>query len=204
MMTGDKLNMFDWNIEYAMQTGDGGGPFGGPETKISSWVGEGWFAFNYNAGNTHGRVHIGTLMTSGDDLAASSTKSEEFVPLFGDFHANNRFGDLDWVDQFGPSNITDYNIGYQHWFGDAHSIMFAYHTFKETTSNSATIGAHTDKIGDEFDLKYGYKYSKNLSFEVFIGQANPDSKNAQFYGIIAPGASADPVQRASVQAKLNW
>src|SRR5262245_39377317 len=48
MMTGDKLNMFDWNIEYAMETGDEGGPFGGPETKIKAWVGEAWFAFNYN------------------------------------------------------------------------------------------------------------------------------------------------------------
>jgi hypothetical protein len=191
MWTDDKLNMFDWDIEYAMQTGDIGGPAGGAKTDIAAWVGEGWFAFDYNAGKTHGRVHIGTLMTSGDK-ASTTTKNESFVNLYGDFHANNRFGDLDFVDEFGPSNITDYNIGYEHWFGTAHSVMFAYHTWKMTEKN----GAANDKIGDEFDLKYGYQYSKNLSFEVFVGQAKIDDKLAGF--------TTDPVTRASVQAKLNW
>jgi len=190
MMTGDKLNMFDWNIEYAMQNGDEGGPAGGPETKIKAWIGEGWFAYNFNAGSTHGRVHIGTLMTSGDKN--TTTDDEEFFTLYGDFHANNRFGDLDWVDQFGPSNTTDYNIGYEHWIGADHYVMIAYHMFKETESNGAT----EDKIGDEIDLKYGYKYSKNLSFEVLLGQASP---NDTFFGF-----ATDPVQRASVQAKLGW
>jgi hypothetical protein len=190
MMSGDKLNMFDWNIEYAMQSGDEGGPFGGPETKIKGWIGEGWFAFNFNAGSSHGRVHIGTLMTSGDDT--TSTDDEEFFSLYGDFHANNRFGDLDWVDQFGPSDTTDFNIGYEHWFATDHYVMFAYHMFKETESN----GAPDDTIGNEIDLKYGYQYSKNLAFEVLIGQAQGDD---DFFGF-----STDPVQRASIQAKLNW
>ena len=189
MMTGDKLNMFDWNIEYAIQDGDGGGPFGGPETKIKSWVGEGWFAFNFNAGESHGRVHIGTLMTSGDDFTSADV--EEFFTLYGDFHANNRFGDVDWVDQFGPSNLTDYNIGYQHWFGN-HSVMVAYHMFQETESN----GAAEDKIGDEIDLEYAYKYSKNVTFTVMLGQASPNDK---FFGF-----ATDPVQRMSGQVNVRW
>jgi hypothetical protein len=199
----NNLNMFDWDIEYDMQSGDAGEPFGGPKTDLGGWVGEGWFAFNFKAGDTHGRAHIGTLITSGDKFT-STTKNEGFVTLYGDFHANNRFGDLDWVDQFGPSNITDYNVGYEHWIG-AHYVMFAYHMFQETESNTATIGAHTSTIGNEIDLKYGYKYSKNLSFEAFVGQATPDDKYSTFYGLLPPGATkADPVQRASVQAKLNW
>ncbi len=189
MMNGDKLNMFDWNIEYDMQTGDLGGP-GGPSTNLKAWIGEAWFAFNFNAGNGHGRVHIGTLMTSGDK--ASTADDEEFVDLYGDFHAHNRFGDLDWVDQFGQSNITDFNIGYEHWFGANHSVMISYHSFKETESN----GAASDKIGDEIDLKYGYRYSKNLSFEAFIGEASPDDKLV--------GYPTDQVQRVSAQAKLTW
>ena len=190
MKSGDKLNMFDWNIEYDRQSGDMGGPAGGPETKLKAFVGEGWFAFNFNAGSTHGRVHIGTLMTSGDK--PGTTKSEDFVSLYGDFHANNRFGDLDWVDQFGPSDINDYNIGYEHWIGDNHYVMLAYHMFKLNQK----AGAPTKKIGDEIDLKYGFQYSKNLAFEVMIGQAQGDDTLAGF--------STDPVQRASVSAKLAW
>jgi hypothetical protein len=194
MMTDDKLNMFEWNIEYAMQGGDGGGPFGGPETKIKGWIGEGWFAFNYNAGDTHGRVHLGALMTSGDDTTTGDF--EEFIPLYGDFHANNRFGDLDWVDQFGPHNITDYNVGYEHWFGANHYVMFAYHMFQDTETFTGQL---EDKIGDEIDLKYGYQYSKNVAFSVMIGQASPNDE--YWFG---PGGTADAVQRAWAQIDLTW
>jgi hypothetical protein len=197
MMTDDKLNMFDWNIEYAMQTGDLGEPFAfTPGVDISSWVGEGWFGFNFHAGqNTHGRVHIGTLMTSGQ--TSTSTKAEDFIPLYGDFHANNRFGDMDWVDQFGPHNITDYNIGYDHWFGDAHHVMIAYHMFADTES---LPGQPEDQIGDEIDLKYGYMYSKNLGFEVTLGQASPNKDYWAFFGV----PNTDTVQRATFMAKLGW
>jgi len=190
MMSGDKLNMFDWNIEYAMQSGDGGQPFAGPEVKLKGWIGEGWFAFNYNAGNTHGRVHVGALMTSGDDTTTAD--DEEFFGLYGDFHANNRFGDLDFIDEFGPSDTTDYNIGYEHWFGSNHYVMFAYHMFQETESN----GAPEDKIGDEIDVKYAYQYSKNVAFSVMLGQASP---NDDFFGF-----ATDPVQRAYAQVDLTW
>ena len=70
--------------------------------------------------------------------------------------------------------------------------MIAYHMFKETEAN----GSPDDTIGNEIDLKYGYQYSKNLAFEVLIGQAQGDDA---FFGF-----STDPVQRASIQAKLAW
>lgn len=189
MMDGDKLNMFDWDVEYAMQNGDAGGPFGGTKTTLGGWVGEGWFAFNFKAGNSHGRAHIGTLITSGDDT--STAKFEGFIPLYGDFHAHNRFGDLDWVDLFGAANITDFNVGYEHWFGDTHYVMAAWHTFKMTKSN----GNPNDKLGDEIDLTYGYMYSKNLSFQVTLGQAMPGD---------AFGPNPDNVERITAQALLNW
>jgi hypothetical protein len=204
IMTGDKLNMFDWDIEAAVQDGDAGDPSpiagGNPSVKLAGWIGEGWFGFNYKAGDTHGRVHIGTLMTSGNktDGITPDDKNESFISYFGDFHAYNRFGDLDWVDLFGQANITDYNIGYEHWFGEQHYVMIAYHNFTMTESN----GAPSDKLGDEIDLTYDFQYSKNLGFQVTAGQANPGEAADAGYGLV-PG-DGDPVQRITVQAKLTW
>jgi hypothetical protein len=202
MMNGDKLNMFDWNIEYAVQGGDIGGPYGGPSTDLSAWIGEAWFAFNFKAGDTHGRVHIGTLMTSGDDLNTIDT-DESFNSYYGDFHAYNRFGDLDWVDSFGEHNITDYNIGYEHWFGEAHYLMLAYHMFNETEDGG--YGAPNKDLGDEIDLTYGFQYSKNLAFQVTLGQANPgDAAMAIYEYNLDDTVPGDPVQRGTIQAKLSW
>jgi hypothetical protein len=201
MMDGDKLNMFDWNIEIAAQSGDEGGPgFPNPSVDLGGWIGEGWFAYNFKAGDTHGRVHIGTLMTSGDKLS-STGKDEGFVNYYGDFQANNRFGDLDWVDLFGQHNITDFNIGYEHWFGERHHVMAAYHMFNQTESN----GAPSDKLGDEIDLTYDFIYSKNLSFQVTAGQANPgDAAVAMYEAEFETLAAGDAVQRITMQAKLRW
>jgi hypothetical protein len=199
MMEGDKLNMFDWNIEAAGQNGDAGDPsFPNPSVDLAGWIFEGWFAFNFKAGDTHGRVHIGTLMTSGDK-ASTVDKSEDFITYYGDFHAYNRFGDLDWVDLFGQHNITDYNIGYEHWFGEQHYVMFAYHMFSATEQDPL---ATSDKLGDEIDLTYGYQYSKNLAFQFTAGQANPGEGAEFFYGV--PNGDGDPVQRITAQAKLSW
>ncbi len=205
MMNGDKLNMFDWNIEAAIQDGDAGDPFpvfgGNPSLKLSGWILEGWFGFNFNAGDTHGRVHIGTLMTSGDD-PASLDEDESFSSYFGDFHANNRFGNLDWVDSaFGQHNITDFNIGYQHWFDDQHHVMIAYHILDETEASSVIPGAPTD-LGDEIDLLYSYQYSKNLGFEFTLGQASAGEATEGFYGV--PVGDGDSIQRITAMAKLNW
>jgi hypothetical protein len=136
-------------------------------------------------------------MTSGDD-PNTTDEDESFTTYYGDFHAYNRFGDLDWVDAFGQHNITDINIGYEHWFGDVHYVMLSYHMFSETEK---TPGTQNDKLGDEIDLTYGFQYSKNLGFQFTMGQANPgDAADAAFYGPTA----GDPVQRITAQAKLTW
>jgi hypothetical protein len=188
-MNGDKLNMFDWNAEYALQGGDAGDPFLGPSVDLGGWIAEGWFGFNFNLGDSRGRVHVGALLISGDDFGTTD-EVESFIPLYGDFHANNRLGDLDWIDVFGPSNITDFNVGYEHWFGSSHYVMAAYHMFQLTEDN----GAPSDDIGDEIDFKYGYMYSKNLSFEAIVGQAMPGDAFT----------NDDSVQRVAVQAVLSW
>jgi hypothetical protein len=190
MMNGDKLNMFDWNIEAAMQTGDAFEPEDAPAIDLAGYIVEAWFGFNYNLGNTHGRVHAGLLMTSGDDFDTDD-EYEGFLPLYGDFHAYNRFGDLDFIEQFGLANITDINVGYEHWFGDRHYVMAAYHMFTLTEDN----GAPDDDIGDEIDLTYGFQFSKNLAFQVTAGQFSPGD---------AFGPDADTVERVTAQAKLTW
>jgi hypothetical protein len=196
MMNGDKLNMFDWNIEIAAQSGDAGEPgFPNPQIDLAGWIGEGWFGFNFKAGNGHGRAHIGTLMTSGNKTSTTD-KYEGFINYYGDFQEYNRFGDLDWVDLFGQQNITDFNIGYDHWFGEQHHVMIAYHMFSETESN----GAASDKLGDEIDLTYDFVYSKNLSFQTTLGQASPGDAADAFYGV----ANGDSVTRVTLQAKLRW
>jgi hypothetical protein len=190
MMNGDKLNMFDWNIEAAGQAGDVGEPAGGPSVDLKAYVAEGWFGWNFNVGNSHGRVHAGIYLSSGDDTSTTD-EIESFTPMYGDFHANNRLGDLDWIEQFGVSNVTDINVGYEHWFGDRHYVMAAYHMFTVTEDN----GAPSDDIGDEIDLGYGFMYSKNLSFQVTLGQVSPGD---------VFGPDTDPVERVTGQAKLRW
>ena len=199
MMSDDKLNMFDWDLEYAAQSGDALDPAAAAfKFDLSGSVLEAWFGFNYKAGNSHGRAHVGYFMTTGDKT--TTTKDEGFIPLYGDFHANNRLGDMDWVDQFGKRNITDINVGYDHWFGDEHHVMFAYHTFKATKSN----GFVSDKLGDEIDLRYDYMYSKNLSLGVMIGQVNPGDGVQLIYPYTLPANAKDSIQRASIQVKLSW
>jgi len=199
MMDGDKLNMFDWNIEAAVQDGDAGDPsFPTPSVKLSGWIFEGWFGFNFNAGDTHGRVHIGTLMTSGDD-PNTANEDEGFTSYYGDFHAYNRFGDLDWVDTFGQHNITDINIGYEHWFGTQHYVMLAWHTFSETETQVAN---GPDKLGDEIDLTYNFQYSKNLAFQFTVGQAYPGDVARDINFVIVP--DGDTVERITAMATLSW
>jgi len=204
MMNGDKLNMFDWNIEAAGQSGDIGDPSApNPSIDIAGWIVEGWFAFNFQAGDTHGRVHIGTLMTSGNKTPTTGpdTKDEDFYTYYGDFQEYNRFGDLDWVDAAGQHNITDFNIGYEHWFGTQHYVMLAYHTFTQTESN----GAASDKLGDEIDLTYNFQYSKNLAFQFTAGQANPgDAAVAIYENELEQTVPGDPVQRITAMALLSW
>ena len=192
MMNGDKLNMIDWNIEAAVQDGTSRG-FDETKTNLGGWVGEGWLGFNFKAGDSHGRAHVGTLMTSG--FKNSSSKDGEFHNLFGDFHAHNRFGDMDWLEYYwGVADVTDINVGYEHWIGADHRVMIAYHNFTETDGDVNHL--QHDKIGHEVDVEYNYQYSKNVGIEVMLGQASLNSSFAAF--------KTDAIQQARVQAKLNW
>jgi hypothetical protein len=196
MMSGEgTMAKFDWNAEVAFQTGDAGDPFGAPGVDLSGYVGEGWFGWNFGGAKSHGRLHAGVFISSGDD-PNTTDEVEDFNPLFGDYHAYNRLGDLDFIESgVGPHNLTNVNVGYQHWFGD-HSFMAAVHYDLLTEDTGFT----SDKLGIEVDLGYTYQYSKNLMFEVNVGQFMPDTGLEEFAGVTA----SDPVTRLNGGLKLSW
>jgi alginate export protein len=197
-MTGEgTMNAFDWNAEVAFQTGDAGDPFAAPGVDLSGYVFEGWFGWNFGGDRSHGRVHAGVFMSSGDD-PDTADEFEAFTPLYGDFHANNRLGDLDFLEQGdlgGGANITNVNAGYQHWFGD-HSFYGAVHYNLLTEDTGFT----DDKLGLEVDLGYAYQYSKNLSFNVLLGQFMPDTALEEAFLV----TESDPVTRINAGLELRW
>ena len=197
MMSGEgTMNAFDWNAEVAFQTGDFGDPdttFG--EGDLSGYVAEGWFGWNFGGDSSHGRVHAGFYMASGDDVDTDD-EFEGFTPLYGDFHANNRLGDMDFVETLtGGSNITNVNVGYDHWFGD-HQVYAAVH-FNMLTED---LGLSDDSLGTEVDLGYAYQYSKNLTFNVLLGQFMPGDGLEEGFLL----TESDPVTRINAGVTLRW
>jgi hypothetical protein len=196
MNVGKGVDMFDWNIEGAFQSGDAFGPAAPAlKTDLSGDVEEGWFGWNFGSDKNHGRVHVGGFRASGDD-PNTTDKNENFNPLYGDYHANNRLGDLDFVGSLvGPANVTDINAGYEHWIGN-HMFMIAGHFMTFTEKGLLPDSS----IGTEVDLKYGYRYSKNVSFEVGIGELMAGKGLEALAGV----TTSDAVQRGTAQVKLSW
>ena len=173
--------VFDWNLEVAAQFGDIGTLDAGGSV-IEAWWGYGW------GDKGHHRVHLGGYLASGDD-DASDSDADGFVPLFGDGHAMNRLGDLDFI---GASNVTDLNVGYRYTSDDEnHSFNFSVHDFTVTDE----MAGADDDLGTEFNINYGFQYSRNTAIE--IGVATLSSGDAL-------GTSADDVQRAWAQLKVTW
>lgn len=186
----DTTDMFDWNIEYAAQSGDTGS--GIAKTDLSGDVIEGWFGFNFGSG-AHHRVHVGYLKASGDDSTTSD--NEAFIPLFGDNHAYDRLGGLDSTPL---SNVEDINVGYTVWFGQDHhhSFMAAIHQLSLAETDTLT---GEDDLGMIWDVNYGYMMTKNLSFEIGLSQGQAgDEQDA------LAGGSADNASRYYAQARLRW
>lgn len=181
---------FDWNLEYAMQSGDFGEPAFGPGIDISANLLEGWFGYSF--GDTfRNRVHIGVLSASGDDGDLTDNETEDFFVLFPDYHANGRLGLLDW---FSASDIEDINIGWAGTFGDGkHMLGVAAHDF----TLAEDLGGDDD-LGTEIDVTYDYMPNSVLGFQVGYGQLDP-GKAYDF-----PGFEADAVTRFWAQVRARW
>lgn len=188
-------NPFDWSVEAAIQTGD----FqpNGADVDISANIIEGWFGYNWGDDDSRSRVHVGVLRASGQD---SSSKVKSFIPLFGDGHAHNRLGDLDWIDLLigtgfavGGPGITDINVGYN-WWGGKHNFMAALHQLSLTEDELTG----EDDLGLELDVKYGFQYSDHLAFEAGIGWLSAGDLLDDLVG------SADDITRAYWQFRLRF
>lgn len=201
---------FDWNAEISIQDGDIGAS--GAEDDHSAWLAEGWFGYNWACGNNgYSRVHIGTLISSGDEEDAAGLPDdgdhEDYLFLFTDFHAHNRLGDSDLEELFFSlgdtafgvffsSGVTNFNAGYEY-FGERHGLMASFHMFQLT--EEACIGLTCDDdLGQEVDVRYNYAYSRQLNLEVGVADFMPGDVIQLF------GGGDDDGLRVWGQARLRF
>ena len=174
-----KDGAFDWNAEFAMQSGDS--TYGSNyKYDFKGTIFEGWFGWNFKTGNGRSRVHVGALMASGQPEDQTSNENGQdwkgFIPLFGNTWAYNRLGDLDLFDTTG---INDINIGYCFATGnDKHKVMVTLHSFQlaeditiydpvEDTDNKYS------KLGEELDVRYTLNINKMTSFSAGLATLMP-------------------------------
>lgn len=216
-------NHYIWNLELAWQDGRRGNPdpgtgITGEDEFISAWGGEGMFGYNWNTGDNDHRVYGHAYLASGDHDPADD-KSNEFDPLFQDFH--ERLGRADLVQ---GTNVTSVGIAYQANYGEKHAagidiMAFAINRPMEsatvlastagrfdgfaipaTINNSdPAIDSSEDDLGQEVDLWYDYYYSKNVSFGVILASFMPGDAIKQ-----VNGGFDDPVLRLAAQARLRF
>ena len=217
-VTIDDDALIDWNIEAAYQSGDIDP--NGLDLSIKAWITEGWIGFNFHGDNSMHRVGGGFLVTSGDD-DSDDEDANSFRPLFGDIHANNRLGNIDFGGQgalsgvFGAASavselgqdtgITDINLRYNGIFGQ-HAVLFAYHYLQATTLdegvNSVVAAGRSKSLGSMIDLGYDFTYSKNLVFATEISFFSP----GDYYKEIDAGSDTgeDMATRITVGARLRF
>jgi len=150
----DGEQVFDWNLEAAIQDGDSK-----PTGTIEAYVAEGWFGFNFGADKKH-RVHVGAYLGSGDD-GSDPDKFKAFTSPFQDSWAYNRLGDSetgDLVQSLG-GGVTDINAGYR-FMGEKNSLRASVHNLTLTE----VAGAGSDEIGNEFDAAWDHTYNEYLTF----------------------------------------
>jgi hypothetical protein len=196
---------FDWSAEIAVQDGDIGPSTA--EESHSAYVAEGWLGYNWACGeNSRSRVHVGTLMSSGDDDPTDSDH-EDYLFLFTDFHADNRLGDSDLEElffnlgdaQFGvfsDNGVTDFNAGYEY-FSGKHGFMAAFHMM--TLTEEACVGLTCeDALGQEIDVRYDYAYTSQLALEAGVANFMPGD------AIQLAGGGDDDAMRIWAQARLRF
>jgi len=225
----DDDRLIDWNAELAFQTGDvdvnGVNNSGGTGTDLSAYIFEGWIGFNFGDEDLHHRFSAGYLATSGDDDFGDDD-NEAFFPLFGDMHANNRLGNIDFggmelsgvIGAIAPglappgldTGIEDISIAYNGVMGN-HTWLVAIHILTAAEIDPAffSIGprAFDDELGEVFDIAYGYTYSKNLSFAIEASTFSPGDFFEDAAIVLAgPGSSIlqDDIMRFAAQARLRW
>jgi len=193
-----------WNVEYAQQSGDASNA--ATNNKAKGNVAEGWIGWNMKSGKNNHRFYARLGQASGDDNLGNS-EHKAFIPMFGDFH--NRLGHGDFFQLAGnstllgggpvgthPLGIQGTGVGWNGMFGDKHEVGVEFWSFKTDKKDPAS---NFDKLGTEFDVWYGYNYSKNLTFSAALAQFSPDDALTG-----GGGASNDKVNRLYGNARLRF
>jgi len=189
-----------WNVEIAQQSGDADST-PGAKVKAKGSVEEGWIGWNVKSGKNNHRFYARLGKASGDDNPGDSNE-HGFIPMFGDFH--NRLGHGDFFQlSHDPTSlgggiadlgVQGFGIGWNGMFTDKHEVGAEYWSFTSDKKN----GAGEDKLGREFDVWYGYNFSKNLAFTASLSQLSPDD------GLTGGGPNNDAVSRIYGNARLRF
>ncbi|HXV75621.1 MAG TPA: alginate export family protein [Candidatus Polarisedimenticolaceae bacterium] len=208
---------FDWSAEAATQFGSIT-TTGNPDVDFGGYIVEGWLG--YKLAGAH-RFRLGGLLASG---VAEDDASDEFngwVPLFTDYHQDNRLGNLDLFNGtlytngvvpsspgfggiFGPvtfltmSNVTNLNLRYEYERGKSYALI-AVHDFQFTEELDPT-GVNISDIGQELDLLYRYQRTKHLTWEVAYSYFLPGDWYDEIYSPDDP----EEISRFWIQAALQW
>jgi len=218
-----KDGAFDWNIEFALQSGDslynnGGYEGGGYKYDFGGSIIEGWFGWNFATGSGRSRVHVGTLMASGqkedETEGPNGMDYKGFIPLFGNNWAYNRLGDLDLFDM---TDINDINIGYSYMTeNDKHKFGIMLHSFGLAEDITITDPVSDEdkslsSLGEELDLRYTMKINDKTSFSAGYAYLMPGEvfdKGLSWYTYdedpLPHITSADSVSRLWAQVRVRF
>ena len=216
-VTIDDDALIDWNLEAAYQSGDI--DVNNLDLSVKAYIVEGWVGFNFHGDNSMHRIGAGVLLTSGDD-DINDQDANSFMPLFGDIHANNRLGNIDFGGQnalsgvggatgFGlglgqDTGITDLNLRYNGIMG-RHAFMFAFHYLAASALDDVNVfpSGYSKDLGGMIDLGYDFTYTKNLVFATELSYFMP----GEFFEdlITGPGSvGEDAAVRFTVGARLRF
>jgi len=215
-----KAGAFDWNAEIALQSGDAPTYVGdNGQYDFSGTIFEGWFGWNFATGSGRSRVHVGTLMASGqkydEDYAENGDlKYKGFIPLFGNNWAANRLGDLDMFDM---TDIFDINLGYAFMTAnDKHKFGVMFHML-DLAEDVAIYDPEAEdyqllsSLGTELDLRYTWKLNDKTSVSggyayLMPGDVFDAAIDDYTYGneALPHLTSADSVSRLWAQLRVRW
>jgi hypothetical protein len=210
----------DWSIELAQQFGEVMFPDAGdPDVDLGGSIIEGWIGYKFAGAH---RVRLGILGASGHAEDDADDEFNGWIPLFTDYHQDNRLGNLDLFNgtiytngpagaagtgvpfgAVGPgltmTNVTNANLRYEYTSGKSYALV-ALHTFM--APEDIDIGGQmVDSYGEEVDLEYRYQYSKHLNLGIAYSYfMTGDYFDAQ----LPPDTDSEDISRFWLQANLTW
>jgi len=205
----------DWNLEVAIQDGNGTDPTNGEDFDLGGMILEASIGWNFASEKHHQRVHAGAIYESGDD-DVTDNDLHGWNRLFPQLHG--RYGDVDFMSSisFGPfagvpSGIWAPSIGYsidcrdgRHKF---YTNLYVFKPVEDSIRISSTEKFKVKDFGKEIDAYYDYAYSKHVTLSAGVGYFKPDSEFGDLLGNVDPNTgdpSDDPVTRVTAGARVRF